>query len=269
MEDVKRARNLDELSKEELADVLIRRPDWADAIFSVTDNIQELYQILQDKLISPEQLRHDWQLDHNRTVRQAMQSISGHLNNDPNYKVWEQVWDKYEEDLKSESKNRQSFRDTLEHCFSSGLSIEELKKICEEDGYKLEELYGSMSLKMAYAKYGYEYHEDSNSITRNEEARTNIETDEALEEFYLENPDMDDRPDSPIPEGMSIEEYSEAMETYINEFGEIIRPNNLVMSSLQQKETELASLKAEEKTISEVETLIKKQKEKEGQDIGE
>ena len=38
-----------------------------------------------------------------------------------------------------------------------------------------------------------------------------IEADEQLDEFYAEYPEMDDRPDSQIPEGMSIDEYAETM----------------------------------------------------------
>ena len=54
----------------------------------------------------------------------------------------------------------------------------------------------------------------------------------------------------------------------INEFGEIIRPNN-TKTLLQQKEEELSSLEEEEKKISEVEALIKKEMDKKGKDIGE
>ena len=53
----------------------------------------------------------------------------------------------------------------------------------------------------------------------------------------------------------------------INEYGEIIRPNN--KTPLQQKEDELSSLEEEEKTISEAEALIKKEMDKKGKDIGE
>lgn len=109
------------------------------------------------------------------------------------------------------------------------------------------------------------------------------EADIELEEFYTEHPEMDNRPDSQIPEGMSIEEYSEAMEVHINEFGEIIRPQKSIeqndelvawlnggkISPLKTREEKLSKLEKEAKTISEAETLIDKQTEKEGQDIGE
>lgn len=261
---LKRARNLEELTNAELADVLIRRPDWAEKIFSITSDIQELYNILEEKIVSPEQLSRYWQLDHNRQVRQAMQSITGHLKNDRNYQIWEQVWDKYSEDSDSLSKNYQTFRATLTPYFSSGMTPEELKKICEDAGYKLEEVYPEDTLKRAYAEFGYEYHSDSKSITRNEEVRFFIEAEEELDNFYSENPDMDDRPDSPIPEWMTPEEFGEAMsvDASINEFGEIIRPGK---SPLQQKKAERDSLQETAKKYTELEALIAKQSEKAGE----
>lgn len=53
-----------------------------------------------------------------------------------------------------------------------------------------------------------------------------LEAEEALDDFYKENPELDDRPDSTIPEWMTPEEFGEAMsvDPYINEYGEIIRP---------------------------------------------
>lgn len=110
--------------------------------------------------------------------------------------------------------------------------------------------------------------------------------DEELEEFYAEHSEMDDRPDSQIPEGMSQEEYSQAMGAYINEFGEIVRPSeqesakidsnpellawlNGESTPLQKREEQLATLEAEAKTISEAEALIDKQNAKKGQSIGE
>lgn len=50
---------------------------------------------------------------------------------------------------------------------------------------------------------------------------------------------------------------------------EIEEKNHKKKTPLQQKNAELSSLEAEEKTISEAEALINKQAEKEGQDIGE
>lgn len=54
----------------------------------------------------------------------------------------------------------------------------------------------------------------------------------------------------------------------INEYGEIIRPNN-TKTPLQQKEEELSLLEEEEKKISQAEAVIKKEIDKKGKDIGE
>lgn len=125
-----------------------------------------------------------------------------------------------------------------------------------------------------------EYEEDEEPVITLEDL---TEADIELEEFYTEHPEMDNRPDSQIPEGMSIEEYSEAMGVHINEFGEIIRPQKSIekndelvawlkggkTSPLKTREEKLSKLEKEAKTISEAEALIDKQNEKEGQDIGE
>lgn len=63
-------------------------------------------------------------------------------------------------------------------------------------------------------------------------------TDKELEDFYEQHPELDDRPESPIPEGMSPEEYSEVMEGE-----EIIRSED--------------SLKGRKVLVSEVEELAK------------
>lgn len=110
-----------------------------------------------------------------------------------------------------------------------------------------------------------------------------IAADKELEEFYVAHPEMDSRPNSQIPEGMSEEKFLEAMGASINEFGEIIRPerhieqDDVVMdwlnsgksSPLKDREEQLSKLEKEALTISEAEALIDKQTEKEGQNIGE
>jgi len=125
-----------------------------------------------------------------------------------------------------------------------------------------------------------EYEEEEEPVITLEDL---TEADIELEEFYTEHPEMDNRPDSQLPEGMSIEEYSEAMGVHINEFGEIIRPQKSIeqndelvawlkggkTSPLKTREEKLSKLEKEAKTISEAEALIDKQTEKEGQDIGE
>lgn len=108
------------------------------------------------------------------------------------------------------------------------------------------------------------------------------EAEEELEEFYAEHPEFDNRPDTQIPEGMSIDEFSEAMGASINEFGEIIRPAgqdstksdippellawlNEDSTPLKKREEQLVALEKEAKTISEAEALISKQSQKTGE----
>ena len=123
---------------------------------------------------------------------------------------------------------------------------------------------------------------DNYEIDKIYEIPYTLVTDEELEEFYAEHPKEDNRPDSQIPEGMSQEEYLEAMGVSINEFGEIIRPRNAELdkdlidwlnggqsSPLKKREEQLSKLETEAKTISEAEALIDKQNAKEGQNIGE
>lgn len=142
----------------------------------------------------------------------------------------------------------------------------------------IEEALRTLSKDYLYDELEYEEEEEP-VITLEDLTEADIE----LEEFYTEHPEMDNRPDSQLPEGMSIEEYSEAMGVHINEFGEIIRPQKSIeqndelvawlkggkTSPLKTREEKLSKLEKEAKTISEAEALIDKQTEKEGQDIGE
>lgn len=142
----------------------------------------------------------------------------------------------------------------------------------------IEEALRTLSKDYLYDELEYEEEEEP-VITLEDLTEADIE----LEEFYTEHPEMDNRPDSQLPEGMSIEEYSEAMGVHINEFGEIIRPQKSIeqndelvawlkggkTSPLKTREEKLSKLEKEAKTISEAEALIYKQTEKEGQDIGE
>lgn len=142
----------------------------------------------------------------------------------------------------------------------------------------IEEALRTLSKDYLYDELEYEEEEEP-VITLEDLTEADIE----LEEFYTEHPEMDNRPDSQLPEGMGIEEYSEAMGVHINEFGEIIRPQKSIeqndelvawlkggkTSPLKTREEKLSKLEKEAKTISEAEALIDKQTEKEGQDIGE
>lgn len=206
MEDGKK---LNEMTIDELVDLILKEPNRMNEIFRGTDDLQALYEALEDELLPDSIVFDDSEMNHNLTIKEALRTLSeDYLHDEPEYEDEEQPV----------------------------ITLEDL-----------------------------------------------TEADKELEEFYTEHPEMDNRPDSQIPEGMSVEEYSEAMGVHINEFGEIIRPqksieqdeeliawlNGSKMSPLKTREEQLSKLEKEAKTISEAEALIDIQTEKEGQDIGE
>ena len=206
MEDEKK---LNEMTIDELVDLILEEPNRMNEIFRSTDDLQALYDALEDELIPDRIVFDDAEMNHNLTIKEALKTLStDFLYDEPEYEDEEQPV----------------------------ITLEDL-----------------------------------------------IEADRELEEFYAEHPEMDNRPDSQIPEGMSMEEYSEAMDVHIDEFEEIIRPqksieqdeelmawlNGSKMSPLKTREEQLSKLEKEAKIISEAEALIDKQAEKEGQDIGE
>lgn len=195
-----------------LVDKILSNPEEMDDVFRTTDDLQALYEALENELLPDNIVFDDTEMYHNSVIREAMENLS------KNYVLDENL-------------------DYVD---------EEVSAITDGDL---------------------------------------IEADEQLDEFYAEHPEMDDRPDSQIPEGMSIDEYAETMGVTINEFGEIIRegkqetktaiPSELEKwlnggsSPLKKREEELSKLEKEEKTISEAEALIDKQNAKKGQSIGE
>ena len=206
MEDGKK---LNEMTIDELVDLILKEPNRMNEIFRGTDDLQALYEALEDELLPDSIVFDDSEMNHNLTIKEALRTLS--------------------------------------------------------EDYLHDEL---------------EYEDEEQPVITLEDL---TEADKELEEFYTEHPEMDNRPDSQIPEGMSMEEYSEAMGVHINEFGEIIRPqksieqdeelmawlNGSKMSPLKTREEQLSKLEKEAKTISEAEALIDKQTEKEGQDIGD
>ena len=206
MEDGKK---LNEMTIDELVDLILKEPNRMNEIFRGTDDLQALYEALEDELLPDSIVFDDSEMNHNLTIKEALRTLS--------------------------------------------------------EDYLHDEL---------------EYEDEEQPVITLEDL---TEADKELEEFYTEHPEMDNRPDSQIPEGMSMEEYSEAMGVHINEFGEIIRSqksieqdeelmawlNGSKMSPLKTREEQLSKLEKEAKTISEAEALIDKQTEKEGQDIGE
>jgi|GEM_PF-1887909 hypothetical protein len=195
-----------------LVDKILSNPEEMDEVFRTTDDLQGLYEMLENEIYSDNIVFDDAEMNHNSIIKDALEKLS------KNYVLDENL-------------------DYLD---------EEVVSITDED------------LK---------------------------EADEQVEEFFAEHPELDDRPDSQIPEGMSTDEYAEAIGVTINEFGEIIRegkqetktsiPSELEewlnggMSPLKKREEELSKLEKEEKTISEAEALIDKQNAKKGQSIGE
>lgn len=146
-------KKLNEMSIDELVHLILDEPDRMDEIFRSTDDLQELYEALENEMYPDDAVLDDAEVYTNSIIEEAL----GKLSRDYLYEEADYELDLFEEQPE--------------------ITIDDLR-----------------------------------------------EADEELEEFYAENPKMDDRPDSPIPEGMSIEEFSEAMGAYINEFGEIIRP---------------------------------------------
>lgn len=115
--------------------------------------------------------------------------------------------------------------------------------------------------------YGYE---EIESIT-DEDLK---EAEDELEDFYSQHPELDDRPDSKMPAGMSINEFGEIIRTGEQEEKATIPPEvekwlNSRSSPLKKREEQLSTLEKEAKTIKEAEALIDKQNAKEDQSIGE
>lgn len=209
-------KRLNEMSINELVDVILKNPDRMDEVFRATGDLSELYYALESELLPDSIVFDDAEMNHNLKIREALTTLEkDYLYEEPEYV-----------DL-------------------------------ELEGYELE--------------------------LTSDDLR---EAEEELEEFYAEHPEADNRPNSQMPEGMSIEEYSEAMGVHINEFGEIIRPSgqenaksdispelsawlNGESTPLKKREEQLVALEKEAKTISEAEALIDKQNAKEDQSIGE
>ena len=209
-------KRLNEMSINELVDVILKNPDRMDEVFRATGDLSELYDALESELLPDSIVFDDAEMNHNLKIREALTTLEkDYLYEEPEYV-----------DLELEG-------------YELGLTSDDLR-----------------------------------------------EAEEELEEFYAEHPEADNRPNSQMPEGMSIEEYSEAMGVHINEFGEIIRPFgqenaksdispelsawlNGESTPLKKREEQLVALEEEAKTISEAEALIDKQNAKEDQSIGE
>lgn len=158
MEDEKR---IDEMSNEELAQMLIQHPEMADEIMAVTNNLSELYDLVQDEFLPDGAITDDADIENNNQVRQALQSISDYLHNDLYYEDWEQ----YEEAMQDKKETEEFFK-SLDDEIGYGSTPEQLREFCERHGYNFDEIYSAETLKDRYEYYGYDYDIDSNSVTR-------------------------------------------------------------------------------------------------------
>ena len=195
-------KRLNEMSINELVDVILKNPDRMDEVFRATGDLSELYDALESELLPDSIVFDDAEMNHNLKIREALTTLEkDYLYEEPEYV-----------DLELEG-------------YELGLTSDDLR-----------------------------------------------EAEEELEEFYAEHPEADNRPNSQMPEGMSIEEYSEAMGVHINEFDispELSAWLNGESTPLKKREEQLVALEEEAKTISEAEALIDKQNAKEDQSIGE
>lgn len=194
-------KKLNEMSVGELVDIILDNPDRMDEIFRATDDLQALYEALQNEIYPDSIVFDDSEMNHNLIIRRALETLS------KNY-----VLD--------------------EHLDYEG---EELPLITDADLRDAED---------------------------------------ELEDFYSKNPELDDRPDSQIPEGMSINEFGEIIRTGKQEEKTTIPPEveewlNGGSSPLKKREEQLSALEKEAQTIAKAEALIDKQSAKEGQSIGE
>lgn len=251
-------KRIQEMDDEQLAEEIIEHPEMAEYIVPFVDDFLSFYDIIKENYIPDQYVASDEEARLNRWIPKILTEIRGYLNIDS--------IEEYEQNI-YERKRLESFMQRLDEEIGYGATPKFLIEYCEENGYHLDEIYDANYLSEKYKYWRIMDYDEATIAKALESARkARLEDEEELDKFYEENPDMDNRPDSQIPEGMSEEEFLEAMNISINEFGEIIRPEK---TPLQKREAELSSLETKEKTISEAEALINKQKQKEGQDIGE
>lgn len=254
---------IQEMNDEQLAEEIMEHPEMAEYIVPFVDDLSAFYDIIAENYIPDCYVVSDEEARLNRWIPKILGEIKDYLHNGLNCYSFEE----YEQD-RYKRKKHEVFMEILDEEIGYGATPEYLIEYCEEKGYHLDEIYDVASLSERY-KYWRITDYDEATIAKAFESKRQARLEDELEKFFEEHPDMDDRPDSQIPEGMRPEEYSEAMGISINEFEEIIRNQKTKLTPLQQKEAELSALEAKEKKILEEEALMNKQKQKEGQDIGE
>lgn len=310
-----------ELDYDDLAVVFVKHPMLQDIILRYND-AEELYNTVYKSQVenaNPGDYEHNWdeyQEVHEEYVN-ALNAIKDYVSENPEYSDPQFVenlayapvevpnWDdpygiirqaEQEKALKGLVDKILSNPEEMDDVFRTTDDLQALYEALESEllpdniVFDDAEMYHNSIIKDALEKLSKNYVLDENLDYVDEEVvpitdEDLKEADEQVEEFFAEHPELDDRPDSQIPEGMSTDEYAEAIGVTINEFGEIIRegkqetktsiPSELEewlnggMSPLKKREEELSKLEKEEKTISEAEALIDKQNAKKGQSIGE
>lgn len=310
-----------ELDYDDLAVVFVKHPMLQDIILRYND-AEELYNTVYESQVenaNPGDYEHNWdeyQEVHEEYVN-ALNAIKDYVSENPEYSDPQFVenlayapvevpnWDdpygiirqaEQEKALKGLVDKILSNPEEMDDVFRTTDDLQALYEALESEllpdniVFDDAEMYHNSIIKDALEKLSKNYVLDENLDYLDEEVVSITdedlkEADEQVEEFFAEHPELDDRPDSQIPEGMSTDEYAEAIGVTINEFGEIIRegkqetktsiPSELEewlnggMSPLKKREEELSKLEKEEKTISEAEALIDKQNAKKGQSIGE
>ena len=306
-----------ELDYDDLAVVFVKHPMLQDIILRYND-AEELYNTVYKSQVenaNPGDYEHNWdeyQEVHEEYVN-ALNAIKDYVSENPEYSdpqflayapVEVPNWDdpygiirqaEQEKALKGLVDKILSNPEEMDDVFRTTDDLQALYEALESEllpdniVFDDAEMYHNSIIKDALEKLSKNYVLDENLDYLDEEVVSITdedlkEADEQVEEFFAEHPELDDRPDSQIPEGMSTDEYAEAIGVTINEFGEIIRegkqetktsiPSELEewlnggMSPLKKREEELSKLEKEEKTISEAEALIDKQNAKKGQSIG-
>lgn len=216
---MKNEKKLEYMSIDELADMLIEHPEKADEIFlAVTlaeKDIDELYNSVKGNMFPEIMDDFEWAYN-NITIKNALESIAEHCG----YSSIED-FEYYEEeraDRKRYAEEISKFSEMLSDDISYGATPAELREFCELRGYTLEEWYDTDMLKEAYKQHGYEYNPEDDSITKIVKGKKEItfedlmKAEDELEDIFSKHPEWDDRPDSPIPEWMTPEEFGEIMD---------------------------------------------------------
>lgn len=303
-----------ELDYDDLAVVFVKHPMLQDIILRYND-AEKLYNTVYKSQVenaNPGDYEHNWdeyQEVHEEYVN-ALNAIKDYVSENPEYSDPQFVknlayapvevpnWDdpygiirqaEQEKALKGLVDKILSNPEEMDDVFRTTDDLQALYEALESEllpdniVFDDAEMYHNSIIKDALEKLSKNYVLDENLDYLDEEVVSITdedlkEADEQVEEFFAEHPELDDRPDSQIPEGMSTDEYAEAIGVTINEFGEIIREGkqetktsisseleewlNGGMSPLKKREEELSKLEKEEKTISEAEALIDKQNAK-------